>query len=79
MSAKNCENCEKVADIICFCKNLLFCRDCIGDHLILIGDQSHKPVVLNQELTKVFEVSKIYEKSETSILAEAVKTQNIKI
>ena len=80
MSAKNCENCEKVADIICFCKNLLFCRDCIGDHLILIGDQSHKPVVLNQELTKVFEVSiDRLKKSETSILAEAVKTQNIKI
>ena len=80
MNSYLCESCQKEARIICYCSKVLFCEECIGKHLLLAADNSHKPVVLNEEYSKIIEISiKRLRESEAEILNNAERAQNIKL
>ena len=79
MNSEHCKLCLNTPEIICFCSSFVFCKDCIGLHLIEKTIEPHKPMVINQEITHLAANSlEKLKKSEFSILEQAAKSQETK-
>ncbi|OMJ87440.1 hypothetical protein SteCoe_10858 [Stentor coeruleus] len=76
MDEKLCESCKKTSEIACFCQRLFFCSECIGKHLLLPSSTGHTPVLLDEDLIKLIDLSLTkLRKSEYEILEKAAKVE----